>query len=209
MVPQRPEGGRKNSKTTHGRNSLRVEPEYAENPEAQHENAEDQHRTGKKPMDPDELIRFKLCNMMAYYQDSEKVRPKIQEELRRKIHIMNTEAGNVLAKKYNLPRPVDDESSNIPSSPGSVLTTTDHTSDDGSSTLSPPSLPPETMGQIDNLNNSTPHPSDPPGATTEQTGNNDSSTLSSVNPHSHPSHTPETTGQIDIESNSTLYLPNP
>lgn len=188
------------------------------NSEARHENAEDQNQTGLKFMDPRERVLSELCDMMAYYKDSERVRPTIQDELRRKVHIMDTEAGKVLVEKYNLPRPattrpVDDESSNIPSSPTNVLATTEQTGDVGSSTLSlfspssPPSRPPETTEHIDNKSNRTPCPLNPPGTTTDQTGDG-SSTLSLSGLPTLVSRPPDTTEQIDNQSNSTLRLPN-
>jgi len=189
------------------------------NTEVQHENAEDQHQTEPNFMDLHEKVLSKLCNMMAYYKGSERVRPTIQDELRRNVPIMDTKAGKVLVEKYNLPRPtttrpVDDESSNIPSSPSSVPAATEQIDDDVSSTLSPISSssplsrPPETTGQIDNESNSTLRPLNPLRATTEQTGNDSSSTLSLPSLPDLVSRPPETTEQIDNQSNSTLRPPN-
>jgi hypothetical protein len=67
-----------------------------------------------------EMALGELCGMMAYYKTSENAKPTIQRELRQKVGILNTEAGAVLRKKFNLPATlegIDGDGSSVPSSP--------------------------------------------------------------------------------------------
>jgi hypothetical protein len=89
------------------------------------------------------LAREELEKIMAYYKTSERVTPRIQKELRAKVDILSTAAGDVLRKSYkppltpnqmdsngitalNSPSCPTDDSSAIPQSPHSPANTTDH-----------------------------------------------------------------------------------
>lgn len=83
-----------------------------------------------------EKARLELEGIIAYYKTSERVTPRIQKELRRKVEILSTAAGDVLRKGYNLPPTLNQMDSNGNTAPNSPNCRTD---DNSTVPQSPPS----------------------------------------------------------------------
>jgi len=186
--------GFEESKSTPPPDALPSTAHEVENSEPQCQNAEEQREIVEKKCREAEEKREKaqneLCDMMEHYINSEIVRPTIQDELRRKVKILDTEAGKVLRKRFNLPATtdqVDDDSSSIPESPA----TTEQPDNGDSSTPSPPNCP---LRQIDGNTSSIPRSLSPLRAISGGIGGESSS-----NPHS-PSSLQPTTEQIGSEN---------